>query len=97
MDLKQLKSLNKILKDLHSIRNSGKRVERIVVKDLSEYDGGSQGDSSEIYEVYPIEGEENLFIKLEIGSDSYGCNEYVSGIQFVQPTERTVTCYEPIK
>lgn len=92
--------LNKILKDLMNIRNSGKRIERTVIKDLNDehYGGeGSQGDSNEIYEVYPIEGETGLFIKLEIGSDSYGDNEFVAGIEIVRPVEKLVTLFEPIK
>lgn len=92
-----ISQLNKMFQDFNNLRNSGKRVERTVVKDLSSYEDGSQGDSNESYEVYPVEGEKDLFIKLQIGSDSYGYNEFVVGMQFVRPTEKLVTLFEPIK
>ena len=87
------KQLNDCLKNLNSLRNSGKRIERIIEKEL---DGeGSQGEEGVSYEVYklPIE---NVFIKLKITTDSYGNNEHVAGIEFVTPKEKTITSYEPI-
>lgn len=86
------KKLNEMLIDLRRLRRQTP-IEKLVVKEL--YGEGSQGDSNEIYEVYPIDGSD-LFIKLRISSDSYGDNEFVDGIQFVQPTQKTVTNYEPI-
>ena len=92
MDLEQLKVLNAQLQNLLGMRNGGDRVERRVVHEIDdEYD--SQGDSNEIYETYktPIDG---VFIQIQLGSDSYGYNEFVSGVKFVTPTVKQVTTYE---
>src|SRR5208283_1660296 len=87
------RQLNEALKNLNSLRNSGKRVERVIEKEIGEE--SSQGDEGISYEVYksPVEG---IFIKLKITTDSYGNNDHVAGIEFVTPKEKTVTSYEPI-
>lgn len=91
--MNQYKQLNEALRDLAALRRKS-RIERTVVKEL---DGeGDQGESGLSYEVCstPIEG---LFVKLTINTDSYGDNEFVAGVEFVQPIQKTVTNYEPIK
>lgn len=89
------KEVNEVLGELRVLRQNNNLVERTVVNEITS-DGGSQGESNEIYEVYKtkIEG---VFVKLKISYDSYGYNEFVDGIQFVRPTEKTITTYEPLK
>ena len=87
------KKLNKMLEDLQQFRhtNSSKLVERITISEVDkEY--GSQGDTSVYHEVYPFDGE--MFIRLTINTDSYGYNEFINGIQFVKPIQKTVTMFE---
>lgn len=88
------KKLNAMLKDLNALRNSSKMVEKTVVKDLSGRE--EQGKSNEIYEIYPTD-EKDIFIRLTINSDSYGCNEFVNGVEFVSPVQKQVTNYESVK
>jgi len=89
------KKLNKLLEDLQQFRhtNSSKLVERITISEVDkEY--GSQGDTSVYHEVYPFDGE--MFIRLTINTDSYGYNEFINGIQFVKPIQKTVTMFETL-
>lgn len=89
------KKLNKMLEDLQQFRhtNSSKLVERITISEVDkEY--GSQGDTSVYHEVYPFDGE--MFIRLTINTDSYGYNEFINGIQFVKPIQKTVTMFETL-
>jgi hypothetical protein len=89
------KKLNKLLEDLQQFRhtNSSKLVERITISEVDkEY--GSQGETSVYHEVYPLDGE--MFIRLTINTDSYGYNEFINGIQFVKPIQKTVTMFETL-
>jgi len=87
--------LNKLLEDLQVFRhtNRTKLVERITLKEVDK-DYGSQGDTSVYHEVYPFDGE--MFIRLTINTDSYGYNEFINGIQFVKPIQKTVTMFETL-
>jgi hypothetical protein len=87
------KKLNEILGSLRALRRKQTPVETIVVNELA--GEGSQGEENEIYEVYSIP-DSDMFIKLRISSDSYGDNEFIDGITFVKPQQKTVTNYEPI-
>lgn len=92
MDYKQI---NEALGNLINFRykNRSKLIEKIVEKEInSEY--GEQGESSIFHEVYPFNNE--VFIKLTINTDSYGYNEFINGVQFVKPIQKTVTSFEPI-
>lgn len=89
------KAVNEVLGELRVLRQKNNLVERIVVNEING-DEGSQGEENEIYEVYKTQIE-GVFVKLKIASDSYGDNEFVDGIQFVRPTEKVVTSYEPVK
>ena len=79
---------------LRNSPNRYPRVERVTIKDISIFDEGKQGDSSEFHEVYQIVPD--VFIKLIVNTDSYGSNEFVAGFQIVTPKIKTVTAYEPI-
>ena len=39
---------------------------------------------------------EELYVKIELTSDSYGDNEQITSIQFVKPKVVTVTQFEPV-
>lgn len=84
------KQLNEVLKDIPALRS--KRVERTVEHEV---DGESQGDEGVAYEVCPLPYD-GLYVRLRITTDSYGDNESVSGIEFVQPIEKQITRYEPV-
>ena len=97
MEVFNWKELSNITTDFQKLRNSPNRyprVERVTIKDISIFDEGRQGDSSEFHEVYQIVPD--VFIKLIINTDSYGSNEFVAGFQIVTPKIKTVTAYEPI-
>lgn len=71
--------LNSNLKDLNHLRHySKKRVakEQIVNNDY-------QAIWHEVYKLF-----DGMFVKLTVETDSYGDNEFVSGIEFVQPKEK---------
>ncbi len=87
----ELKEINSLLSDFKKLRI----LKKIHQETIIELDGeGSQGDTNLKYEVY--EAGPGAFIKLTINSDSYGNNEFVAGLQFVNPSPKTVTVYEPI-
>jgi hypothetical protein len=90
MDFRQL---NELLKDLESLRNGKNLLERDVIHTIE--DEGMQGDEGVTFEVYKLP-EHNLHIRLKITTDSYGDNEKIAGIEFVQPIERKITRFESI-
>lgn len=90
MDYKQL---NDKLKNLSTLRHSSKLVHKEVVNEV-DGDYGSQGEQGLTYEVYDIGLEAGMFVKLSITTDSYGDNESISGLEFVQGKEKKVTVYE---
>ena len=95
LKLEDLKILNSLLKDLSSIRTRFKKESVEVVKDAQngELYQGEYGQSFEVYKNLEL----GVYIKLEIRTDSYGCNDYVHGVTFVNPVEKLVTIYEEIK
>lgn len=48
-------------------------------------------DESTWIEIYPFD--EEVCIKLSLRIDSYGENEFITGIQFVKPVSKQVTDY----
>jgi len=90
------KQLNEILSDLSSIRYGSKGFKRVQEKTEYEIRGeGEQGEEGLSYEVYSTPYPD-LYIKLEVKTDSYGYNEHVSGIQFVEPKEKVVQEFIPL-
>jgi len=57
---------------------------------------GSQGDEEIFFNIYKVK-EEDLYIKVEHYTDSYGNGDMVRGVQFVSPIEKTVQVFEPLK
>jgi hypothetical protein len=90
MDFKQL---NELLKDLHELRNSKNLISQDVIHKIDgEGDMGEEGVSFEVYKI-PVD---NLYIRLKITTDSYGDNEQISGIEFVQPIEKTIQTFQAV-
>lgn len=87
------KKINEQLKDLSGLRNRLSPVHKEIVNEITE-DYGNQGDSNEIYEVYDINLPDGLYIRLRIGSDSYGESEFVEGITFVKGKKKEIITYE---
>lgn len=83
--------LNEVLKDLNALRWGSNKITQQVLKTIDP--DGEQGESGLSYEVYKLT--DDLYIKLTIGTDSYGDNEHVTGVEFVQPKQKVVTEFEP--
>jgi len=92
MDFQQL---NALLKDLKGIRRNKdlKLIEKDVIHVIE--DEGRQGEEGVAFEVYKLPYD-NLHVRLKITTDSYGDNEAVSGIEFVQPIEKQIQTFETI-
>jgi hypothetical protein len=65
-----------------------------TIEGISEpYEGGY----NETYELYRHpEMSEDIFLKITIRTDSYGKNEFIHDMQFVEGEEKTIVTYEPI-
>lgn len=75
--------------------NKAKGHTGISDSDLGE---GVQSEYNETYRFYKHpELPENMFLRETYQTDSYGYNEHLVEIQFVQGVEKTITVYEPIK
>jgi hypothetical protein len=58
---------------------------------------GNQGEYNEKFIFYKHpEFPEGIFLRETINSDSYGYNESIVKVEFVEGKEKTVTVYEPI-
>lgn len=91
------KLINEALSDISSLRYGNKKFKKVLNSKVDNLRGGeSQGDFNEIVEIYSL-GEDDLHLKLELRTDSYGDNEFVHSIQIVKPIVKQVTDFEPIK
>jgi len=62
------------------------------------YYDGVQGEYNEIFKFYQHpELPENIFMKETHRTDSYGDNDYLHSVEFVEGKAKTITVYEPIK
>lgn len=85
-----LKKINGILKNLDNIN-----LPKVDSKQPGDYwQEKYQGGESRRYDVYDLQDGSGLFLKVEYESDSYGDNEYITSIQFVEPKTKSVTVYE---
>lgn len=65
------------------------------VSDNSYNDGeGVQGESNNYSLIYKVNFEENLFVKIDCTTDSYGYNDSIVSIQLVEGKEKTIIIYE---
>ena len=61
-------------------------------------DDGSQGDYNETFKFYKHpEMPENTFLRVTYQTDSYGDNENITEMKFVEGKAKTITVFEPIK
>lgn len=61
-------------------------------------DGGSlRGEYNETFKYYSHKGlAEGIFMRVTIHTDSYGSNDSIVAIDFVEGKQKTVTVFEPI-
>lgn len=93
-----LQLINEALSNIENLRYGNKKFPKVSsskVENVDEYNG-SQGEYNEIIEIYAL-GEDNLHIRLELRTDSYGNDEAVHSISIVKPVVKQVTDFEPIK
>lgn len=85
--------INEALSNIPQLRY-GKKFQKVASNIVDNLRGGeSQGDYDEIIEIYSL-GVDNLHIKLELRTDSYGENEFVHAIKIVKPVVKTITDFE---
>ncbi len=93
-----LEKINEALSDIDSLRYGNKNFPKVSsnkINNVDEYDG-SQGEYDEIIEIYSL-GVDDLHLKLELRTDSYGSNAAIHSVQIVKPVIKQVTDFEPIK
>ena len=96
----ELQEINKILSFIPVMVNDyGQNPYKKVLDkrdgNLQDSDYGSQGESDTITRVYDL-SKNDLFLKIELSTDSYGNNESVSKIEFVKPVVKQVTDFETV-
>lgn len=103
METKQLNIdlLNKILSNLECLDNNKElefvdRIEIDMAVTKSSYGNGDgvQGAEDIYAKVYKIKSEDNLFLKIEYFTDSYGYNESVRSVKLVIPSTKTIQVFE---
>lgn len=89
------KKINEVLKDLNGWNLSKKytKVSENVPEDFSQEK--SQGDTSVKSIVYKLDFDD-LYLRVDIESDSYGEGETLTSVQFVKPVQKTITDFEAI-
>ena len=86
--------LEEICKDLDNIKNILKSKDFKVVDDEQStdyYQEKSQGTCGTKTTIY---SDDTLFIQINKTTDSYGDNEHVTSIKFVEPIKKQITVYE---
>jgi len=94
-----IKTINELLEDIHK----SSYVKKYFINKQDGHKGvldgsdGSQGEYNEYFEFYQHPSlNENVFLRVTFNTDSYGDNESISSIQFVEGKAKTITVYEPI-
>ena len=92
----------KVLNELMSVSTKRKyKINQLPghngVDNESSSSQGYQGEYNETFEFYQHpEMPKNIFLKITMRTDSYGENDFIHEIQFVEGKEKTITIYEPI-
>lgn len=87
------KLINEALSNIPQLRY-GKKFQKVASNKIDNLRGGeSPGDYDEIIEIFSL-GVDDLHIKLEMRTDSYGDNEFVHSIKIVKPVVKTITDFE---
>lgn len=92
MESIKLTVVNEILNDLSNITKLGEVVEQ-VTRDSAEY------DYEKTYFVVKLDAArfgEDMYVKCDDYTDSYGNNYEITGVQFVKPTKVVVTDFESL-
>ena len=91
----ELEKLNKILGKLKNNPNLQFVARQNIHLGVSEssYQEGVQGEEDRYYEIYKIL-EEDLFVRIEFFTDSYGESPSITGINFVKKQTKTIETYE---
>ena len=81
--------LNEVFSNLYSL-NTIKNLKYIESVDVKLHDSGVEG---EMYKIFLIE-DLDIYLKITYKSDSYGDNQSVHSIMFVEPIEETKVVYK---
>lgn len=101
----EYKKINELLKDLSNAENNP-NLEFIKREDIhlgvsgDSYgnDGeGVQGEEDNYFMIYKIKDEDNLYLKIEMFTDSYGYNEAPRGAIIVEGKDIKVTEFEKVE
>lgn len=92
----ELKQINEVLQDLsqYTLQKKFKLVEENQPRNY--WSEKNQGDTSTRTEIYEVDKDKKVFLKVVRETDSYGHNESVVVISFVTPKEVKVTAFEAI-
>ena len=92
----ELKQINEVLQDLsqHTLQKKFKLVEENQPRNY--WSEKNQGDTSTRTEIYEVDKDKKVFLKISRQTDSYGTNQSIVGISFVTPKEVKVTAFEAI-
>ena len=92
----ELKLINEILSDL-SASTLRKKFDLVESKEPRNYwSEKTQGENSKKVEIYEVDKQAKIFLRIEKTTDSYGDNESLVGVSFVTPKEVKVTAFQPI-
>jgi hypothetical protein len=96
----EYQELNKLLKNLRNPSHNNSDlsfIERITEHEISNsYGEGEQGGTSIYHDIYAMESDKNVYLKITYNTDSYGSNEFPASIQFCKAKPKSVTEYEII-
>jgi hypothetical protein len=61
------------------------------------YEEKNQGDEGLKVEIFAVDADPEIFLKIVKATDSYGDNEHITSIQFVTKLTKTIDTYEPVQ
>jgi hypothetical protein len=99
--MENLKQINELLGDLRNLGNN-KKLKFVQRTDIntpiadSSYVDGIQGEEDLYAEIFKVVDKENVFLRVEYYTDSYGENETIGSISFVEAKEKLVQQFEKI-
>ena len=94
------KLINKALNEIASTGDSGLKLSTFVEQRTNhqgipnDYDG-YQGEYNSYYKIYKIK-DIDLYVSLEYRTNSYGEDDRMFNLNFVQPVKKEILTYEPI-
>ena len=85
------KKLNNVLKNLDNLKKVATFVEKVAIKE------GKEGEEGEYWSIWKLnEDLEGTFLRVRYFTDSYGDNETLKGVEFVEQVEKKVLQWEEI-